>query len=537
MSDTAVNPDSETRPAMRRKSGEPQKSPTHGVHIAPFLAGFVAVMSYVLLAVVFPEKFEAIIVRVQNAILTSFGWSYVFVSFLMILFALAVIVSPIGSIRIGGPEAKPAFGIRKWFAISLCSGIGIGIMFWGIGEPIYHFMQPPGNLNIEPGSHEASLFAISQSILHWSIAQYCIYALCAVAFALAAFNEKRPLSVMSALEPIVSHERAPMATNLVHASCLFCICGAVISSTASLIMQSASSISYLFGLDRSFLVHACVTIFATVFFVASSTTGLKKGMSFLSTWNTRLFFVILAFCFCVGPTVYILNMGSEAFGYMMSNFCWHSTLTSTPFLKDRWPDSWIAFYMAWFFAYGVPIGLYLARLGKGRTVRQFLLMNILAPTVFVYFWINTFGSTAIYKQLSGAFDVWQYVNAKGIESTVIAILQGYPLAGLLIAVFIIVMIISFVTLVDPMTTVLATLSTKGISAEDEAPKSLKIIWGAVIGAGALAVVTLGGVASLRAVVVFSGLLILFITLFICYCLLKMGRRILAHENAADAGAV
>ena len=161
-------------------------------------------------------------------------------------------------------------------------------------------------------------------------------------------------------------------------------------------------------------------------------------------------------------------------------------------------------------------------------------MNVLAPTVFVYFWVNTFGSLAIHEQLSGAFDVWKFVNEQGIESTVIAMLQNFPLGSLLIAVFVIVTLISFVTLVDPMTSVLATLSTKGISAEDEAPKMLKIIWGAVIGAGALAVVTLGGVASLRAVVVFSGFLILFITLGICHSLFLMGQRILAARQSKGA---
>ena len=203
---------------------------------------------------------------------------------------------------------------------------------------------------------------------------------------------------------------------------------------------------------------------------------------------------------------------------------------SSPFLKDSWADSWIVIYMAWFFAYGVPIGLYLARLGRGRTVRQFLLMNVLAPTAFVYFWINTFGSIAIHEQLSGAFDVWKYVNTQGIESTVIAILQGFPLASILIIFFIVVTLISFVTLVDPMTVVLATLSTKAVSAEEEAPSWLKILWGTVIGGGALAVVTLGGVASLRGVISFSGVLILFITLAICFSLLLMGRNILKKEK-------
>ena len=485
---------------------------------------------FILLAMVYPDSFGSVMNSVLVWVTSGFGWAYVFFSFILILFTFGVIVSPIGGIRIGGKDAKPSFGVLRWFSISLCSGIGIGILFWGIGEPIYHLMQPPKNLDIVPASHEAALFAISQSALHWSIAQYCIYSLCGVAFALAAFNRNLPLSVMSGLEIIMPRKHYSLVKNIVHASCLFSVCCAVISSIGSLIMMTANCLSFLTDIPRGFMLNLFITVVSTVFFVASSTTGLKKGMSFLSVQNTRMFFIVLFYCFFCGPTLFILNMGTESFGYMLANFFRNSTLVSSPFLSDTWANSWIVIYMAWFFAYGPPIGLYLARLGKGRTVRQFLLMNVLAPTVFVYFWINTFGSIAIFDQLGGIFDVWSYVQQQGIESTVIAILKDFPFAGLLIIVFVIVTLISFVTLVDPMTAVLATLSTKGISAETEAPRRLKIVWGSIMGAVALAMVTLGGISSLRGMIAMGGVLMLFFTLAFCFCIVKMGRLILREEK-------
>ena len=201
-------------------------------------------------------------------------------------------------------------------------------------------MQPPQNLGIAPKSHEAALFAISQSAMHWSIAQYCIYAICGVAFALMAFNEHLPLSIISGLDLVMPRKHYSLAKNIVHAACLFSICCTVISSIGALIMMISSCVSYLTGLERSFAMNAIVALVATAFFVGSSTTGLKRGMNFLAAQNTRMFFIILFYIFLFGPTLFILNMGTEAFGYMLTNFIRNSTLVSTEFMSDRWADSW-----------------------------------------------------------------------------------------------------------------------------------------------------------------------------------------------------
>ena len=509
-----------SEPVMEKNLHLPPRSKS--LDTIPFLIGFCSVFAFIISSLVFPEGFINFMDTLQAQIVDKLGWASVFVAFLVMLFTFGIICSPIGDIRIGGPDAKPDFTFFRWFAISLCSGIGIGILFWGIGEPIYHLMKPPTNLGIEPQSHEAALFAISQSAMHWSIAQYCIYAICGVAFALMAFNEKMPLSIMSGLAPCLPARNRPLFRTIIHASCLFSICCTVISSIGALIMMVSSCLSYLTGMERTFAMNACVAVVSTVFFVTSSTTGLKKGMNFLAAQNTRMFFILMFYVFFCGPTLFILNMGTESFGYMLTNFIRHSTLVSTEFLKDRWADSWLIVYMGAFFAYGPPIGLYLARLGKGRMVCQFLLMNILAPSMFVFLWINTFGSLAIYYQWKDIVDVWTFVQTQGLESTVIGILQRFPFSGILIAFFIVVTLISFVTLVDPMSSVLATISTRGISAEEEAPKFLKVLWGGNMGGVALAVITLCGISALRGMFVFGGVLMMILTAILCWCIVKEG---------------
>ena len=180
----------------------------------PFAIGFLSVFAFIVSAIAFPEPFIRFMDLLQDKIVKDLGWASVFFSFLVMLFTFGIVCSPIGSIRIGGRDAKPDFSFFRWFAISLCSGIGIGILFWGIGEPIYHLMQPPQNLGIAPKSHEAALFAISQSAMHWSIAQYCIYAICGVAFALMAFNEHLPLSIISGLDLVMPRKHYSLAKTL-----------------------------------------------------------------------------------------------------------------------------------------------------------------------------------------------------------------------------------------------------------------------------------------------------------------------------------
>lgn len=499
-----------------------------------FAIGYSIIFLFVLIAVIFPANFTAMMEVVQTFLLNNTGWLTVFLSVCIVVFTLCIIASPIGSIRIGGRHAKPDFSLWRWFAISLCAGIGIGILFWGIGEPIYHLMQPPTeNLGIAPGSHQAAVFAISQSIMHWSVAQYCLYSICGVTFAVMCFNNNRPLSIIDCFAVIVPSRYFELSRCVVHTICLFSLCFAVISSMGSLIMMVSSMLSHLTGLPRSFMMDTLICVAGTGLFVISAISGLRRGMSFLSQQTTRLFIFLMFFVFLVGPTSFILTMGTEVFGYTLSSFFHNSSLISTKFMDNPWSNSWLVVYMAFFFGYAPPIGLFLARLGKGRTVRQFLLMNIFAPTIFVYFWINTFGSVAIYFQWNNVMDVWGFVQSHGLESTVVAVLQTFPLSGVLIFLFIICTMTSFATLADPMTTVLATLSTKGLSINEEAPRRLKAVWGITAGVMALLLISTTGLSGLRGMAVFSGLFMMFITAGICVCIVKIGMEILERRRLAQ----
>lgn len=412
-----------------------------------FAIGYSIIFLFVLIAVIFPANFTAMMEVVQTFLLNNTGWLTVFLSVCIVVFTLCIIASPIGSIRIGGRHAKPDFSLWRWFAISLCAGIGIGILFWGIGEPIYHLMQPPTeNLGIAPGSHQAAVFAISQSIMHWSVAQYCLYSICGVTFAVMCFNNNRPLSIIDCFAVIVPSRYFELSRCVVHTICLFSLCFAVISSMGSLIMMVSSMLSHLTGLPRSFMMDTLICVAGTGLFVISAISGLRRGMSFLSQQTTRLFIFLMFFVFLVGPTSFILTMGTEVFGYTLSSFFHNSSLMSTKFMDNPWSNSWLVVYMAFFFGYAPPIGLFLA---------------------------------------------------------------------------------------DPMTTVLATLSTKGLSINEEAPRRLKAVWGITAGVMALLLISTTGLSGLRGMAVFSGLFMMFITAGICVCIVKIGMEILERRRLAQ----
>jgi choline-glycine betaine transporter len=261
-------------------------------------------------------------------------------------------------------------------------------------------------------------------------------------------------------------------------------------------------------------------------YTGSSVVGLRRGMQILSDICTKMFFIIMFFIFLVGPTLFILSMGTEVFGYFIGHFFENSSLLNTMMPEDSWSASWLVVFMAAFFGYGAPIGLFLARLGRGRTVRQFLLVNILAPTAFVYLWINIFGSTAIHTQWTGLFDIWSSVQNTGLEHTTFLVFSQYPLSMLTIAFFIVLTMISFSTLADPMTSVLATVSTQGLCITDEAPTKLKLLWGITTGLIAYLLVISGGLEGLRCMFAVGGFLMMFLTWGLCIAVFKSGFSIL-----------
>ncbi len=268
-------------------------------------------------------------------------------------------------------------------------------------------------------------------------------------------------------------------------------------------------------------------------YIISALTGIKKGMRYLSSFCTTVFFCMLAFVLAVGPTLFILNIGTESIGYLMDNLFGNSLILPTMAEKDTWPKSWIIQFMASFFVYAPLIGLFLSRLARGLTVRQFILMNIFAPSIFCAIWISVWGGSAVYFQHTGIFDIWQSVNSNGMESTIFSILSNMSLGTIISIIFIIAVFASFTTLADPMASTMATLSTRGLLVTEEAPRFLKITWGCAFGTIAYLLVASDGANAVRGLFSIVGFPMAIMLIFYIVALVKEGGRLSKIEGNCD----
>ncbi|MCG8532986.1 MAG: BCCT family transporter [Desulfovibrionales bacterium] len=498
-----------------------------------FWPGFLLLLGGIALGLVYNEGLTKLLGVTMNWIHVNFGWLEVSLGIIIVLFTACVAFSPIGDIRLGGKDAKPEFTFWQWFALSLCGCIGIGILFWAMGEPIFHMQQPPLSLHITPGSKDAGVFAIAQTTLHWTIAQYCFYTICGVAIALVSYNRNYPLSVAAGMYSLFPEKYREILTPAVHAVCLFSLCSAVATSMGAGLMQIGSGLGRIFEYTPGAATWAAAAAIIIPIYVLSSYSGLKNGMRILSSGTTKAFLFFMLLVLVLGPTLFILGIGLEAFGYFVNNFFRNSTLLNTMQINDKWPMQWLVPYMEIFFIFAPLLGHFLARMGKGRTIRQFILVNVIPPTIFCHFWIATFGGTAVFFQWSGLVDVWGGINQHGMESMVYLLLSQFPFSKILMGLFVITIVFSFATMTDSLVATLAIISTKGVRVSEEPPKHLKILWGVLVGLVAYILCISGGIEPVRGLISLAGFPMMLITFAMCISLVKDGLHLLKKPNWLD----
>ncbi|MFR4553914.1 MAG: BCCT family transporter [Sutterella wadsworthensis] len=483
-----------------------------------FWPSYLIGIAVIVLGIANQKPFGSILDAGLNWVSDNFGWWLVLFALILVLLVFGLAFSKAGDVVIGGAGAKPEYTMWQWFSMSL-KGVLARVSLLGDGRAIFH-MAAPAAAGAQPFTREAGLFAISQTMLHWTIARD-VFA-CAgrswptIGAVISKSRSSNYLKWLTRVETVV-----PMVS-------LFCIVGALACSMAVGLMQINSGLNFFFGLPiDGVTVFAIAAIMVTVY-VVSCLTGIKKGMRVLSSFCTIVFIGLMVYVLCLGPTRFIVDAGTESLGVFFNRFFEHSVILPTMAENETWSKSWIIMFMASFFVYAPIIGLFLARLGKGRTVREFIFMNIGAPTLFCIVWIAIWGGTTVWLQYTGIMDVWQSVNEKGLEVTIFTILSTLPFAKILAAFFIIAVFFSFSTMADSITGTMATLSTKNLSVDDEAPRWLKIIWGVSFGVIGYLLVATGGVDSVRGMFTIVGLPISFIVLAYAYCVIRECGRIAAE---------
>lgn len=451
-----------------------------GIDKAIFYPAAVLLVLALIIGFALPEQFNAGANAALNFTLDYFGWFFLIAVAIFLGFVLIVLFSPIGKIKLGGPEAEPELTVWNWFSIALCAGLAIGITFWGVAEPMYHYYGPPSITGVNPTSPESAVAALEISFVHWSFHPYAIYAIFGLAIAYSVYNLKQPFRVSSGLYPLVGERIHGLLGKSIDAVCLFAIAGGVVTSLGFGTMQLAEGLEYLLGIKQNYGIYIAIITILTVVYTISSYTGLQRGIKWLSNQNTILYIGLLLFVFLIGPSKFLLDLGVDSLGAYIQNLIPLSFWADSFNTGDGWNGSWVIFYWAWWLAFAPMVGMFLARISYGRTIRQFILVNVGAPALFGIVWFTVFGGTGIYLEHFQASGLMNTINEYGVEISTYALLENFPVAILTIPILFLTICISFVTQADSITSTMALITTKG-SAEGEPPARLKIFWGLVMG--------------------------------------------------------
>lgn len=450
---------------------------------------------------------------VMNNLMSGLGWAVCLVMLFMVILCVVIMLSPLGKIKLGGPNAKPKFTYMQWFGISLCTGIGAGVVFWGAAEPLLFAMEPSPSTGFAAGSNEAVLWSMLHCFLQWGLTPYASCVVMGAILSYVILNMGAPFRASSLLIPIfgkdVVKSRLCDAFDAVSA---FALTAAVAGGLGYGTMQWAAAVNSFAGLTPSLGLYAVIIIVMFFCYNASAISGLRNGITKLSNWNVQLFFILLIFIFLVGPTSYICNLFTESLGAYINDFFSASLYTAPYPDSGLWPQNWDMYWWVDWMAYAPLLGLFMVRVAYGRTLREFILIEWIFPALFGIVWFSVFGGTILHAQLFDGIDFYSIYLNSGAEALTLSMFDVLPLGMIAKIVMLVIITISLVTQCDSMTVTLASMSMKECDENTEAPVPMKLFWGTVFAVIALVFTALGGINGVKTIKSFAGIPLTFICL-------------------------
>lgn len=463
-----------------------------------------------------PEyNLDAVTSRVQGFLVEKFGWFYLLSATGFLLFALFLIFSKYGNIKLGKDTDEPEYPYITWFAMLFSAGMGIGLIFWGAAEPISHFHNPP---NAEPGTTAAAKEALQYSFFHWGLHPWGIYAVIALALAYFQFRKQAPGLISSILTPLLGEKRTsgPIGT-LVDFIAVFATIFGVATSLGFGAKQISGGVSFMIdGLNDTFTLQLSIILIVTVLYMVSAQTGLNKGIKYLSNTNIVLAIGLMIFLLFSGPTNFIMDLFTTTFGGYLQNLPSMSFKLS-PFEQSSWTQNWTIFYWAWWIAWAPFVGTFIARVSKGRTVREFILGVLLVPTIFGALWFSVFGGTGMHQEYFSDANLQQLISDQGAEVALFSVLEQVPLGSVMSIIAILLITTFFITSADSATFVLGMQTTNG---DLDPSNQVKFIWGIVQSSAASILLWQGGLQALQTAAIIAAFPFTIIMIMMVFSLLK-----------------
>lgn len=463
-----------------------------------FWPTFLILLAAVIVSYIDLNAFLAVSKQLNNLILKNFSWLFSAGSFAMVVLTAIVYFSALGKVRIGGEDAQPLLSKWRWFMVALCTTLAVGVLFWTTAEPLYHLYGPPTSQPIQAGSSAAKSFAMSTMFLHWTITPYAIYLVPSLVFALVFYNRRSHFSIGAMLEPLLGEARVKRYAGLIDTLAMFALVAGMASSLGTGALTLAGGLAQYIGGETTPFRLAIIIAIIVITFVASAASGLQKGIVMLSSFNTWIMLALGLFVLLCGPTLYMFSLGVESLGVYLDTFFSRSLFTGAA-SGDTWPHSWTVFYWSVWFAWAPVSALFLGKIGRGYTVREFIHINMFYPALFTAVWICIFSGTSLYFDALGDGSLNRVLNEQGVEHVLYQMFQQLPASGLMIAFLLFVAFISFVTAADSSTDVIANLCSKDVTADSDLDGNplLKIIWGLIIGSVSWVMVAFVGIDGVK----------------------------------------
>ncbi|MCT7360228.1 MAG: BCCT transporter [Thalassobium sp.] len=496
------------------------------IHNRVFAVSGLAVIAFVLLTLLFHNQVEPMFGSMRSWLTTNLSWFFLSAGNIFVIVCLGLIVSPLGRIRLGGTEATPDYSYTAWFSMLFAAGMGIGLMFYGVSEPLSHFGSSFAGITTENGvrtdwaplgaaagdAEAAARLGMAATIYHWALHPWAIYAIMALGLALFSFNKGLPLTIRSVFYPVLGERVWGWPGHIIDIIAVLATLFGLATSLGLGASQAASGLHYLFGLPEGNTTQVMLVIGITAIAMMSVVAGLDAGVKRLSEINMILAILLLLFVIIVGPTLAIVT---GFFDNMLAYFQNLPALSNPVGREDaNFTSGWTAFYWAWWISWSPFVGMFIARVSRGRSVREFMVSVLLVPSAACVLWMTVFGGTAIEQYVQ---DGYKTAAESALPLQLFSMLDALPLAQITSFIGIILVIVFFVTSSDSGSLVIDVISAGG---KVDAPTPQRVFWCTFEGLVAIALILGGGLVALQAMAVSSGLPFTIVLLVATFSIIK-----------------
>lgn len=466
-----------------------------------FFPAIAIIFLLVICGLTMPQQLQQAFDIISRNLIQSMGWFYILSMSGFLITALYLAFSRFGNIRLGDDDSRPEFGRLTWLSMLFSAGMGIGLLFFGVAEPLMHFYTPAPPV-LEAGSIQAARNSMALTFFHWGFHPWACYTLVGLALAYFSFRHKMPLTFRSALYPIFGRKIEGTIGHIVDIVAIVATLFGVATSLGFGSLQINAGFNVLFGLSESAINQVMIIAVITGFATISVVTGLKKGIRILSESNMVLATLLVVFIFLLGPTQHLLNAFVSNIGNYLQTLPRNAFWTA-PFDPDKksWLGSWTVFYWAWWISWSPFVGMFLARISRGRTIREFVFGVLFTPVGLTLAWFTIFGNTALHFEMQGVTEL-QALISESLPRTMYAFLEAFPWAPLLKGIATISVILFFVTSSDSASLVIDMLASGG---QLNPHKGIKIFWATTEGLVAAALLLAGGLAALQTAAITTAL--------------------------------